>query len=307
MPRTRIKKTKSLTELTQKKARLESLTKILPLIYQAHTAKKLKSLIEKELPALCGVDAILPGFKEPKPKNSKFLYTYSFTYKQNDYFICFHKAQGGITDKTFLKKIGKALSFSLIQREEDQQLKTDKEKWELAFDTIATAICLTTAKGNILKTNKIFREQTHKSKTELLQKNYFSVFFGKNNEAPLTAQNKNRQKRITKNGKEQIFEILIQKVSQDIEPSIYLIIIRDITKQTEMENKIAKSAKLAEVGIIAGSIAHELNNPIAGIQALLETLQMQNQDQKLKEDLNEMSKAIKRCSHIIHKLLNIHR
>ncbi len=302
MPRARTKKADTLPELRQKKARLESLQKILPLIYQSQ--ENLKFLIEKKLPALCGVDSIIPGSEEPKPKNSKYLYTHTFTYKQNDYFICFNKKKG-ITDKTFLKKVGKALSSALIQTEQDKQLKTDKEQWELAFDTIATAICLTDAKGNILRTNKTFRETTNKSKEDLLQKNYFTVFFG--GPPPLTVKNKRREKRVTKNGQEQIFEISLQKVSQEMEREIQLVILRDITKQTEMENKIAKSAKSAEVGIIAGSIAHELNNPIAGIKALLETMQMQNMDKKLKEDLEEMSQAIQRCNHIIHKLLNIHR
>ena len=97
-----------------------------------------------------------------------------------------------------------------------------------------------------------------------------------------------------------------KKLLETRKKTIQLVILRDITKQTQMEYKIALSAKSAELGIISSSIAHELNNPIAGVQALLQTLQIQDKNNNLSEDLKEMSLAIQRCSHIIDQLLNIH-
>jgi len=108
-------------------------------------------------------------------------------------------------------------------------------------------------------------------------------------------------------GQEKVFEISLQKVLQNPENEIQLVILRDITEQIKIEHKIAQSAKSAELGIISSSIAHELNNPIAGIHALLQTLQIQKQDADLNKDLKEMFMAIQRCSHIINQLLNIHR
>lgn len=307
MSRTR-KKNKSIEELIEKRKQLESLRKAITAIYMSSSEEELNLVISKTLPGLCQVDSIELLSQQKKYKKSKYIYCYSFEYKDQNYFIVFHKA-GGIkgTEKWSLKKTGQALENHITYIEKLKELKITKEQWELAFDTIATPICLTDLQGNILRTNKTFREKTKKSKTELLQKNYFTAFFNRKDSITHSSSGKTtRREKLSINGKENIFEISRQKVTQNTDNEIQLIIIRDITKQTEIEHKIAQSAKSAELGIISSSIAHELNNPIGGIHALLQTLQMEPSDEALNEDIEEMSTAIQRCSHIINQLLNIH-
>ena len=145
------------------------------------------------------------------------------------------------------------------------------------------------------------------SKTDLLQKNYFTVFFGrKDSITPSQTSKVKRREKLLVNEKNSVFEISCQKVSQNTDNEIQLVILRDITEQIEVEHKIAQSAKSAELGIISSSIAHELNNPIAGILAILQTLQIEQLDSTLNEDIKEMSLAIQRCNHIINQLLSIH-
>ena len=304
------KKRKTLKELIEKKDQLESLKKAILSIYMSHSETDLQLLIGKELPHLCQVDSIELSSREPIAKNTKYVHNYSFTYLNNSYFIHFYKADGLTKkEKWFLQKIGQALESALVRIEQHKQLNIDKGQWELAFDTIATPICLTDLQGNILRTNKTFREKTNMSKADLLQKNYFTVFFGrtdKTDNLKSNQRNKRREKYIV-DGKEKIIEIALQKVPQNTETEIQLVILRDTTEQIKMEHKIAQSAKSAELGIISSSIAHELNNPIAGIQTLLQTLEMENKNPNMADDLKEMSSAIQRCSHIIHQLLNVHR
>ena len=341
MPRTRKKQTNK-PNLPEEQNQLESLKKITDLIYLACSEEKLLSLIQHTLPQLCKVDGI--ELSPHARKKSKYSYSFCFTHNDNNYFFYFHKTGNGILNaqKPFLRKTGQALQKAVIRLENQKQLKTSKEQWELAFDTISEPICLTDLKGSILRTNKTFREYSKKSKAELLQKNYFSAFFGRPHPAentPHSAENtphpakntphpakntphsadnaphpqahkqKRRETLKTPQGN-RFFEISLQKVKQTTaEHDIQLVILRDITEQTKMENKIVESAKSAEIGIISASLAHELNNPIAGIQALLQTLRLQHQEEKtpLNEDIKEMSLAIQTCSNIINRLLNIHR
>ena len=303
------KKTKSVKDLSEKKDQLESLKKSVLAIYLTHSEEELLRVIKKQLPALCKVDFIELSHDCQKIKKAKYIYSYSFTYKDKNYFIHFHKADGlAKTEKWFLNKVGQALESVLIRIEEYKELKISKEQWELAFDTIATPICLTDLQGHILRTNKTFREKTKLSKTELLQKDYFTAFFGKAEDTTAFQSHKEkRREKLLVDGQERDFEISLQKILQNTENEIQLVILRDITKQIKIEHKIAQSAKSAELGIISSSIAHELNNPIAGIHALLQTIQMQKTDENLTEDLKEMSLAIQRCIHIINQLLDIHR
>ena len=307
MSRTR-KKNKSIEELIEKRDQLESLKKAITTIYMSSSEEELSLIIKEKLPKLCQVDSIELSPQPQDYKNSKHTYSYAFKYKEKNHFIFFYKTAGmKSAEKQFLKKVGQALESYIIRMVKQEDLKIDKEQWELAFDTISTPICLTDLKGNILRTNKTFREKTKMSKADLLQKNYFYMFFGRKDNPSQPQSNKGkRRETLSAKGKEYIFEISRQKVSQNRENEIQLVILRDITGQIEIEHKIAQSAKAAELGIIAGSIAHELNNPIAGVQALLQTLQIEQSDEALSEDIEEMSLAIQRCSHIINRLLNIH-
>ena len=59
------------------------------------------------------------------------------------------------------------------------------------------------------------------------------------------------------------------------------------------------------MGFIKGSIAHELNNPIAGIKILLEIIDKRfpKKETLLIEPLKEMQRAVDRCHQVIHQLL----
>ena len=333
---------------------LTMLKEVVSSLYLFKSEQELLHLVKEKLPKMCEVDQIkLTCNKTEKPalhngtkdihsiskknttrKKSKTLYVYGFKYKEEDYSIQFHKNQGfSKEEKPFLKKVGKALSSALLVAEKHKQWKVNKEQWELAFDTIPTAICLTDLEGNIINTNKAFREKTKKSKKNLQNKNYFSAFFpleeqeevapkwfpiGMNSKTfsqELLTRSPEKQAEKTEekshflwgrytNKKKQVFDILIRRFYNSTERAMQLVILRDISRQVKSEHTMAQSAKTAELDIISHSIAHELNNPIAGVYTLLQTLQMQQHSKSLNEDLKEMSSAVQRCNNIIHKLLS---
>lgn len=63
-----------------------------------------------------------------------------------------------------------------------------------------------------------------------------------------------------------------------------------------------------ELGIISSSIAHELNNPIAGIQAALSLLQLdESLNQEAMQTLTEMKSGATRCKQLIETFLGFSR
>lgn len=63
-----------------------------------------------------------------------------------------------------------------------------------------------------------------------------------------------------------------------------------------------------ELGIISSSIAHELNNPIAGIQAALSLLQLdETLNQEAQQTLSEMKSGATRCKQLIETFLGFSR
>ena len=263
-------------------------------IYCLDSKKEIKNFIKQKLPTLCNVD-LIEWTRACRQKSFGNIYAFfckNLQHPQN--FIFYKKTAFLPKQKGLLKKIALALEKNLLHLERHQELKKQKEQWELAFDTITTAICLTDLRGQILKTNKTFRQKIGKTKKELNQKNYFKAFFGRDfkEENPLCVEREN-----------EFFEILLQKIPQNGAEDIQLAVLKNITKEINIQKKTAKSAGSKELSIVSNSIAHELNNPIGGIVSLLQMMTAKHTRGPRAEDLQEMLKAGQRCLQIINKIL----
>jgi PAS domain S-box-containing protein len=84
-------------------------------------------------------------------------------------------------------------------------------------------------------------------------------------------------------------------------------VIRDITSRKQAERALLQNEKLASVGRLASSIAHEINNPLEAVTNLLYILQCRVEGQENK-DLVEIAQAeLARVSHIATHTLRFHK
>jgi two-component system, NtrC family, sensor kinase len=78
----------------------------------------------------------------------------------------------------------------------------------------------------------------------------------------------------------------------------------DITESRALYVRMLQNEKMSAIGLLAGNIAHELNNPLTGIRSLAQVLLRQIEpDSQLKADLQEVEKAAARSQKIISNLL----
>lgn len=79
----------------------------------------------------------------------------------------------------------------------------------------------------------------------------------------------------------------------------------NVTKSVDLQSRVIQGEKMAAVGLLAGNIAHELNNPLTGIYSLAELLLDELEDQSnTYKDLCEIQQASARCQRIIKDLLD---
>jgi PAS domain S-box-containing protein len=94
-----------------------------------------------------------------------------------------------------------------------------------------------------------------------------------------------------------------------------MIFARDLTEQLEMEKRklewemqIQQKQRLESVGVLAGGIAHEINNPINGIMNYAQlVLDEAQQDDTIDDYVNQILKESQRISDIVRSLLQFSR
>jgi PAS domain S-box-containing protein len=87
-----------------------------------------------------------------------------------------------------------------------------------------------------------------------------------------------------------------------------VVTVEDITTMKRAEESLRTSDKLAAVGKMAGTLAHEINNPLAAIKDLVYLLsQNQKLDQNGREFVQLVDKELDRIQHIVANTLSFYR
>jgi PAS domain S-box-containing protein len=212
-------------------------------------------------------------------------------------------------ETAFLDKVAEATGLALDRLLTLQDLEHLKKQWEATFDAISDPLCLTTLQFKILRVNKAFTQWTHKSHNEVKGQDPFKLAFGESadHQPELHSDRFKMMKILSAEDGDKTFEIAGELLRMRPEPIRWLL-FRDITESKMLEHQLLESAKMAELGTIGSSIAHELNNPVGGMLSFLQLIKM---DLKPKDayfaDIAEMEETTRRCKDIIENLLGFAR
>ena len=91
------------------------------------------------------------------------------------------------------------------------------------------------------------------------------------------------------------------------EPRGVVVLMRDKTRERELQEKLTQSEKLSAIGTLVSGVAHELNNPLAGILGFAQLLLGRPPEQWTHADLEKIEKNAKRCRGIVENLLSFAR
>jgi len=84
-------------------------------------------------------------------------------------------------------------------------------------------------------------------------------------------------------------------------------VTQDVTERKVAEEALRRSEKLAAVGQLASTIAHEINNPLEAVTNLLYLIQGTDSRDELKEYAATASEELMRVSHVVTTTLSFHR
>lgn len=212
---------------------------------------------------------------------------------------------------SFLGKVIKAVSLAIDRLTKLEQAEIFKQEWDATFDAILQPVSLVDEEYQVLRVNKTFADQSKMTPNEIIGRKCYEVFLGK--KRPCRNCQLGHSFRLdpsrTRDGQNSVFEVFSQNVSLPNQTkSVYVNMYKDMSTRLRFERQIVESAKIAELGIIGSSIAHELNNPVGGIISFLQLIKMDLKgDESFYSDIIEMEKGALRCKDIIQNLLGFTR
>jgi signal transduction histidine kinase len=115
------------------------------------------------------------------------------------------------------------------------------------------------------------------------------------------------KQRVELNGYIRWFNLRKAAISEPLSPGNtgLVILLEDLTDTQLLEDKLAHSERLASIGRLAAGVAHEIGNPITGIDCLAQNLRYEREDDaELIEISTQILQQTKRVSRIVQSLMS---
>lgn len=317
------KRTKFLTEarrkLYQTNVRIEGLKNALMAVHKAGSLVEIEKLLNESMASTVQTSWIRIFFA---PQDNLFAEQVetklSFTqqrvplFRQHEHIgsIFFMRAPDHpfLRDEIdFLNRVAEAVSLALGRIQKLEESEELKKQWEATFNAVSDPVAIIDANYDIIQANSAIT--TNYAGPNAVGRKCYEVLYQRKS----PCENCQRGKNFLLNHKEakapRSFEVYSQSLSLEPQkPAVYVNIYHDITQRLLMEKQLLETAKLAELGTIGSSIAHELNNPLGGILSFTQLIKMDlPKDHALYPDILEMEAGALRCKDIIQNLLGFTR
>lgn len=200
-------------------------------------------------------------------------------------------------EKKFLTEVNETVSLSALQLITFEKKLNLMQQWEAAFKAFGDNIAIIDESYNLIQSNH--------SAFSGIQKNQkcYKIFFQRNE----ICEGCNRGKNFNIKNKNKVFSVHSQKINFNNKLT-HAHVYQDITQRLSFERQLVETAKMAELGTIGSSIAHEINNPLGGMINFLQLIKMEcSGTESFYSDIIEMEKAATKCKNIVKNLLGFSR
>jgi nitrogen-specific signal transduction histidine kinase len=176
-------------------------------------------------------------------------------------------------------------------------------QWSLTFDSLLDPIVIIDPQFKVIRSNKSFSNTTRKF--------CYQSFAGREQMCvgcpvpQALTQKEGYTGKVTRGS--QMFEVHAYpiRLNPDEDSQHMIVHYTDITQATKLQGQIIQSEKMAALGLLAGNIAHELNNPLTGIKSLAQILIPEVGEKHISfSDLGEIEQAALRSEQVIRNLLD---
>ncbi|MFN3480712.1 MAG: histidine kinase dimerization/phospho-acceptor domain-containing protein, partial [Thermodesulfovibrionales bacterium] len=183
-------------------------------------------------------------------------------------------------------------------------IKRSQQQWMAIFDSITDYIFMTDSEHRIVKTNIAMAEVFKKHPRDIIGTKCYELFGIDESRLICKFPELPRTEEITI--RDQIYLVSVFPLEYDGQ-QLYVHVMKDITEMKRLKEQLYHSDKLASLGLLVSGVAHEINNPLTGILAYAELLNMRVKDEDVRKDLEKILHSAERCKRIVENLLTFSR
>ena len=209
----------------------------------------------------------------------------------------------------------------------EREVERSKTLFQNVIESTVDGIVMVDTKGNVLIFNEGMERLTGYKAEEIINRGHLSTFYdletAKENMRKMRSEefgppgklNPTSMTIVTRDGEEIPVTLSAAIITIDGQEVGSVGVFRDMREILEMRKELedthlqlVQSEKVASVGRMAAGVAHEINNPLAGILMYAEILResLIDQQQDL-EDIQEIIDQTLRCKNIVSELLEFSR
>lgn len=199
-----------------------------------------------------------------------------------------------------------------------EELKSTKYYTQMILDNSRVIIVTTDTSGRIVEFNREAEALLEYSKDEVVGKDVLTLYDnpGQRNEMMRSAVSsgdvwevRNREVRFRSKTGKVVHVILTLSTMVNEEGRIIgtVGVGKDISEQKMLQFKLLQTEKLAGIGTLATGIAHEINNPLAGILGMAEAIRDEDDMVLVKSYTNDIIRYSETARKIVRELSNYSR
>ena len=203
---------------------------------------------------------------------------------------------------------------NLSLRKTCNELREAEHNFQMILDNSRAIIITTDTEGRIVEFNREAEKLLEYTKQEVAGKDVLMLYARKMDRDELEKRERftngevwevrNREVELrSKSGKVYFVNLTLSTLVNERGGIIGTVGIGyDITEQRMLQFKLIQSEKLAGIGILASGIAHEINNPLAGILGMAEAIRDEDDPELVKTYAGDIIRYAVNASEIVKEL-----
>jgi PAS domain S-box-containing protein len=181
---------------------------------------------------------------------------------------------------TAIRMVGVHVDISERKRNEEErerllaQIQAHAQRVQQIVDTVPEGVVLLDADGRVVLTNPQGRKDLAVLVGSAVVGSVLTELGGRPLADLLAPPPTDLWHEVT--AEDRIYQIIARSVETDPQPSGWVVVIRDVTREREVEQHIQQQERLAAVGQMAAGIAHDCNNIMATIVLYAQMLALED-------------------------------